>query len=330
MSYKLLLYAFVASIEVFTPVCLLSAAIESQKLKIVYFSLTGGYTPLWIAVEQGLGKKYGLYLEPVYAGRGVRPYQLLVSGNARYVASSGTGIVSSHAVGIKDLVIIASFANATGTSIFSKREITSLRGLRGRVIGTGRPGGLSDTLLAYLLKRTLRWDAKRDVKVLRLGDDPSIFPALEHGSVDAAVLTTPARFIAKKSGFRELLDVDELGLQYPYVGISTLKTNIIADPETTRKLLRAVTDGIEIFKRDKEESLRVMKRYLRGVGDQSLEETYSYFATKIQRFPYPSVEAIRTALDMMSDQYPQGHNVDPRQVIDLSFVQQIEHEADLR
>ena len=128
-------------------------------------------------MEQGLGKKYGLYLEPVYAGRGVRPYQLLVSGNARYVASSGTGIVSSHAVGIKDLVIIASFANATGTSIFSKREITSLSGLRNRVIGTGRPGGLSDTLLAYLVKRTLRWDAKRDVKVLLFSSSLSRMPA---------------------------------------------------------------------------------------------------------------------------------------------------------
>ena len=48
-----------------------------------------------------------------------------------------------------------------------------------------------------------------------------------------------------------------------------------------------------------------MKRYLRGAGDEILQDAYDYFAKKIQRFPYPSINAIKTALDMMSDQYPQ-------------------------
>jgi ABC-type nitrate/sulfonate/bicarbonate transport system substrate-binding protein len=260
----------------------------------------------------------------------VRPYQLLLTGNAEYVASTGTGVVSSHALGIKDLVIIASFANLTGISIFAKREIKTLDHLRGKVIGTGRPGGVSDALLAYILRTRLGWDTKRDVKVLRLGDDPRILPALEHGSIDAAVLTIPGRFVAKKSGFRELLDIDNLGLQYPYVGISTLKRNTHADPETTRKVLRAVVDGIEIFKRDKSESLRVMKRYLRDVDDEILDESYSYFAPKVRRFPFPSIAAIKTALEMMVDEHPQARNVDPQQIVNLSLLSDIQFGADAR
>ena len=33
------------------------AAGDMQKLKLVYASFTGAYTPLWIAVEEGLGGK---------------------------------------------------------------------------------------------------------------------------------------------------------------------------------------------------------------------------------------------------------------------------------
>ena len=45
------------------------------------------------------------------------------------------------------------------------------------------------------------------------------------------------------------------------------------------------------------------------------------------RFPYPSVEAIKTALEMMADQFPQAAGVDPQEFIDMSFVKQVESSA---
>src|SRR5262249_13698921 len=185
MKSRLFLFGLVVCLETVGCASLSFAAVEPQKLKIIYSSLTGAYTPLWIAVEKRLGRKHGLDLESVYVGRGVRPHQLLISGDAQYVASTGTGVVASYAAGLKDFVIIASFADSTGSSMFSKPEIKNLAELRGKVIGAGRPGGLSDTFLAYILKRRLGLDPTRDVKVVRLGDDPSILPALEHGVVDA-------------------------------------------------------------------------------------------------------------------------------------------------
>jgi ABC-type nitrate/sulfonate/bicarbonate transport system substrate-binding protein len=325
MRYKFLLLGFLACLETVGLSSLLFAAYEPRKLKIAYSSLTGAYSPLWIALEERLGKKYGLDLECVYIGRGVRPQQVLISGGVEYVASTGTGVVAAHAVGIQDVIIIASFADTTGSSIFSKPAIKSLADLRGKILGAGRPGGISDTLLAYILKRKIGLDPVHDVKILRLGDDPNILPALEQGAVDAALLSTPARLVAKNRGFRELLDLDAIGVQFPYVGISTLKANAKKDQETTSRLIRTLIDGIQIFRTNKGESLLAMKRYLRGASDEILHETYDYFASKIQKFPYPSIAAIKTALDMMSDQYPQARNVDPQQVVDLSFVKQVEN-----
>src|SRR5262245_13785722 len=41
----------------------------SESLTIGYSSFSGHYVPLWIAIEDELGKKYGLDLKAVYAGR---------------------------------------------------------------------------------------------------------------------------------------------------------------------------------------------------------------------------------------------------------------------
>ena len=91
MKPKLSLLALLLFMQMFLSVSASSAAGETQRLKIIYSSFTGGYAPLWIAVEERLGRKYGLDLEAVYAGR-ARPHQLLLSGDAQYVISTGTGV----------------------------------------------------------------------------------------------------------------------------------------------------------------------------------------------------------------------------------------------
>ena len=48
------------------------AATRLEPLTVGYSTFSGAYLPLWIAVENQLGKKYGLEIKSVYAGR-IRP-----------------------------------------------------------------------------------------------------------------------------------------------------------------------------------------------------------------------------------------------------------------
>ena len=130
--------------------------------------------------------------------------------------------------------------------------------------------------------------------------------------------------MAKKMGFRELIDLDEVGVQIPYVGVSTLKANVKRSPDTTVKFMATLIDAIHMFKTDREKSLLVMKKYLRGVSEEMLGETYGYFSTRTQKIPNPSVEAIKNALDMLADEHPQAKSVDAREIADLSFVKRAE------
>ncbi len=196
------------------------AASQTDSVTVGYSSFAGAYGPLWIAVEEQLGRKHGLELKAIYAGR-IRPQQLLASGEVPYVVATGTGALSSHILGVKDQEIILTFINKVDSGIFSKAEIKSPEELRGKTIATGRPGAFADTMVRYVLRAKLGLVPDRDVKLLPMGEAALTFPALEKGIVEAASLTMPFNLLAKKMGFRELVDYDRAGVVYPYNTVTT-------------------------------------------------------------------------------------------------------------
>ena len=255
--------------------CLSFAAASLEPLAVGYSSFSGAYLPLWIAVEEGLGKKYGLDLKAIYAGR-IRPQQLLATGEEPFVMATGTGALTSHILGVKDQVIVMTTINKVNSAIFSRPEIKSAEELRGKTVATGRPGAFGDTMVRYVLRAKLGLMPDRDVKMLPIGEAQLAFPALERGIVQAASLTIPFTLIAKKMGYRELIDYDKAGVVYPYNTITTLRQTPGKNPDLAERLLKTMIEGIFVSKTQKERSLTVLKKYMKGTPDDILEETYQY------------------------------------------------------
>src|SRR5215813_6253064 len=142
------------------------AASLSESLTIGYSSFSGHYVPLWIAIEDQLGKKYGLDLKAAHARR---TQQLLMSGEMLFVVATGTGALTSHVLGVKDQIIVLTFVNRVPGVIVAKPEIKSSEDLKGKVIGTGRPGALADTMVRYVLQGKMNLVPDRDVKLPAIG-----------------------------------------------------------------------------------------------------------------------------------------------------------------
>ena len=294
-----------------------------DQVTVGYSSFSGAYVPLWVAVEEQLGRKHGLELKAIYAGR-VRPQQLLASNEVPFVIATGTGALSSHILGVKDQVIILTFINKVNSGLFTRTNIKSAEDLRGKTIATGRPGAFGDTMVRYVLRAKLGLIPDKDVKLLPVGEAALAFPSLERGVVDGASLTLPMNIIAKKMGYRELIDYDTAGVVYPYNTVTTLKQTPGKLPELTEKLLKSMIEGIYVFKTNKPRSLAVMKKYMRGANDDILEETYQYTRSSLEEVPTPSVDVIKAALEILSYQYPQAKETDPNLIIDGSVMRRIE------
>jgi len=301
----------------------------SDGITIGYTSFSAQQVPLWIAVEDRLGKKYGFDLNAVYAGR-MRPQQLLISGETPFVLATGTGALTSHVLGVTDQVIIVTFVNKVPGAIVAKPEIKRPEDLKGKVIGTGRPGALAETMVRYVLRGKLGLVPDRDVKLLPVGEPSLALQSLERGIVDAASFSMPALLMAKRKGFRELVDYEKLGIVYPYNTVTTLRPTISKNPELVDKFLKVLIEGIAIFKTNKGKSLSVMRKYMRGASDDILEETYQYTSGELEQVPLPSLEVIKSALEILSLQYPQAKQTDPNPMIDPSFVKAIDQSGFIR
>ena len=299
------------------------AAAPLEQVTVGYSSFSGAYVPLWVAVEEKLGRKHGLDLKAIYAGR-IRPQQLLASGEVPFVIATGTGALTSHILGVKDQVILLTFINKVNSAIYSRTEIKTAEDLRGKTIATGRPGAFGDTMVRYVLRVKLGLVPDRDVKMLPMGEAQLAFPALERGVVQAASLTLPFTSMAKKLGYRELIDYDKAGVIYPYNTVTALRQTSVKHPELTEKLLKTMIEGTHLFKTDKEKSLAVMRKYMRGTGEDILEETYQYTRANVEDVPTPSLEVIRAALEILSYQYPQAKDTDPNAIIDTTIMKRIE------
>jgi ABC-type nitrate/sulfonate/bicarbonate transport system substrate-binding protein len=239
------------------------AAGRLEPLTVGYSNFTGTYGPLWIAVEERVGAKYGLDLKAIYAGR-VRPQQLLATGEMPVVIASATGTMTSHIVGVKDHVLVATITSKIGTSLFSKSEIKSVEDLKGKTVATGRPRAFLDATVRYVLRSKFGLVPDRDVKLLPTGEPYLGLQALERGVVDAAAMSIPHLFIARKAGFRELVNFDKLGVEYPYTSVVVLRQTVAKNPDLVESFLKCIIEGTYIFKTNKAKTLAVFKRYMKG------------------------------------------------------------------
>jgi ABC-type nitrate/sulfonate/bicarbonate transport system substrate-binding protein len=299
------------------------AATQLDQVTVGYASFSGHYTSMWIAVEDGLGKKYGIDLKAVYAGR-MRPQQLLVSGDVPVGIATGSGALTSHIVGAKDQVIVANFINKVGGAIYAKPEIKTPEDLRGKTIAVGRAGSISDSVLRYVLRAKLGLVPDRDVKLLVIGEPAMGLQTLERGIVDAAPLNMPLNLSARKLGFRELVNYEKLGITYPSNTVTTLRQTVAKNPELVDRFLKTLIEGLYIFKTQKDKSLAIMRKNLRGAADQVLEETYQSTVAEMELVPMPLLQVIRSGLDILSLQYPQAKQTDPNPIFDASFVRRLE------
>lgn len=282
-----------------------------------------------VAVEERLGRKYGLDMKAIYAGR-IRPQQLLASGEVPFVMASGTGALTSHILGVKDQVIVLVTINRVNSAIYSRPEIKSAEELRGKIIATGRPGAFGDMMVRYVLRAKLGLVPDRDVKLLPIGEAQLALPALERGVVEAATLTLPFTLLAKKMGYRELIDYDRAGVVYPYNTVTALRQTPVKQPELTEKVLKTLIDGAHLSKTDKPKSLAVLKKYMRGTSDDILEETYQYTQSVTEDVPTPSLEIVKAALEILSYQYPQAKETDAHAIIDTATMKRIEQSGFLK
>jgi NitT/TauT family transport system substrate-binding protein len=310
----------------FSSVCLMMLVItvrcHAQELKPIRIStsLGGGQLALWVTRDAGLFAKYGLNVEIIGLQSASRQTQLLFSGDTLLSSLSGTTPVRARVEG-GDTIIIMGLLNSFTLSIMAVPEIREPKDLKGKVIGVGSIGGSPTLLSQRMLKK---WGLEQDVKFIPTGGYVESVAAMENRRVHAAVLDPPRAYIGKKKfGFHELAN---LGKEFKYATtvLVTRESLVRKERETFTQFAKAVVEGIQRVKSDKEFSIKVLGKNLRSNDREILEETYRVFSGLYERVPYAAVEGIQPILEEISAQVPKAKNFKPEEFIDASIVRQLE------
>src|SRR4029450_13572570 len=129
--------------------------------------------------------------------------------------------------------------------------------------------------------------------------------------------------IARKAGFRELANFDKLGIEYPYTSVVVQRQTAAKNPDLVERCLKCIIEGTYLYKTNKAKTVAVFKRYMKGADEDILEETYQATRGTLDEAPYPSVQVVKSALDMLSLQYPQAKQTDANLIVEPSLVKRI-------
>lgn len=288
-------------------------------VKIGYPQPSGAQLPLWVIAEANTDKRYGVNVQVIYISGGARLTQTIVAGDVD-MGMTGGAVVNGILSGA-ELVYVAIGVPTYGFSVYARPEVKDISELRGKVLGVMTRGASSDHAATALLKRHgLR--PGQDVKFLYLGGVREVLAALEHGMVPAGVISSPTTLVARRLGYKELVNIGSLKLPYIHNGIVTRRAIVRQNPDLVRGFLKAYVTAIKIAREEPEVAKRALARFLATKDAAIIEEAYQAFVPLFPTVPHITEDYIRSVLAVAD--HPRAAAADPKDFFDNRFLKELE------
>jgi NitT/TauT family transport system substrate-binding protein len=293
---------------------------EKADVTVTYAQPSGAFTPIWVAYEAGLFKKYGLnanlqLLTPQVSA------QAVVAEEADFY-TDGPDLINARLRGGQ----VRYFAGTMQQLVFQMwgaKEIGTVKDLKGKTVAASTPRAALDTATREALKRNgLAPD--RDVQILYVQTVPAILSAILGGRTAAGTLSAPNTLKAKESGLNLLVDVGKLNIAAFQVAYGTTEKYLRNNPNTVYAFIKAIAEGVVLSKKEPAVAKKAISKYAKIEDPPTLDGTYDafepYWAMSLAVRP----EAVRAQFEYLDPrEFPNAKNADPKDFYDNSFVEQL-------
>ena len=304
-----------------------AGAQQSIKVRVAYdgFSMTSG--PLNYADKQGVFKKFGLDVAPVFI-EGGSTVTTSVVGRSVDIAQNGYTPAVAAAVAGADVIIIGGIANKLPFQLVVRNSITNAVQLKGQAIAISRYGSSTDTAVDFALAHLKL--TRNDVKVLQLGGPATRIAAVMSGQVAATVEQYPDTAELTRKGFHVLVDVTELARDYPNTGYVTSRAYLKSNPEAVKRFLAAMVTAVFEYKDNPAIAIPLTQKFL-DVKDQA--DAKAAYEAYVKIYPddlRPSLAGLRLVLNELAKTNPKAAAMKPEQLVDTSTLDALEREGFFR
>lgn len=295
-----------------------TGARPARPLRIAYLSTSATMASVWMAKESGALVKEGLETE-VISMPSSSAIPALIANELDVVQVSAAPVITASVRGL-DVVFIAGLLNTMIWDFYVRPEIKSVEQLKGKIVGTDRPGTpVAYGTLVALKKMGL---TPKDVQLRPLGSSPQIVAAFYAAQIAGGVGSPPASFQMERSGFRSVVSL--LDVPYQNVGLVVRRSRIDELASRFTPLLRAVRQGIDRYYADKPFAMKVIGKYTKENDQEVLERTYEFYKKAgFRREMVTSEPGLQGMLDFLAETIPEAKNAKPSQFFDDRFVRQL-------
>lgn len=291
---------------------------EKSDVVVTYAQPSGAFTPIWVAYEAGLFKKYGLnanlqLLTPQVSA------QAVIADEADFY-TDGPDLINARLHG-GQVKYFGGTIQQLVFQIWGAKEITSIKDLKGKSVAASTPRAALDTATRETLKRNGLVPDK-DVQILYVQTVPAILSAILGGKTAAGTLSAPNTLKAKESGLSLLADVGKLNIPAFQVAYGTTEKYLKNNPNTVYAFLKAIAEAVVLSRKDSAVAKKAIAKYAKIDDVPTVDGTYEAFAPYWAMSLAVRPEAIRGQFEYLDEkEFPNAKNADPKEFYDNAFVE---------
>jgi NitT/TauT family transport system substrate-binding protein len=295
----------------------------ADRVRIGYSSISGAYTPIWVAHDAGYFAKEGLQDDIILIPSGTQLAQVTVAGEIDIGSLNGSSAIAAALQGA-DLKIIGNSGNKMVFSLYVRPEIKTVEAMKGKRIGITRFGSAPDISVRYALRR-FNINPDKDLTLIQLGFMATVAAGLQGGSIEGGVVSPPTQFAIDKAGFKELISITDMDFAFPNPALVAVGSIIRSKPDVINRFMRAYTRGIHRARTDREFTYKSMAKYTKIQDQVVLQKAYDFYMSKVlEKAPYINMTGVHNVLDDLAKTVPAAKNAKPEQFVDLRFLDALE------
>jgi ABC-type nitrate/sulfonate/bicarbonate transport system substrate-binding protein len=235
------------------------ASADDKKITISYPAKSMAWFPIYVAEKRGFFTDEGLRPVMVLMRSGVTT-TALATQQVDYTANGSallTGVLKKI-----PLRLLMGLANKILFSLVVAPEITSVRDLKGKVIGINAFGGTQAVVSEAYLKH-VGLEPGKSVKLLALGGEAARMAALEKRLIHATLLPPPGNVFAETQGYKILVRADEIAdiAKVPSNLFGTHIEKIRQNRAEVRSVIVAILRGHRFIQQEREGTIRLIREW---------------------------------------------------------------------
>lgn len=309
-----------------TPFSSSRAAESPVKQRVAYGVISNAVTPLWVAQDQGLFRKYGLDTDLIFIIAGTAT-QAMLAGQVAYGLLAITHVANAVSAG-GDLTMVLGFLNTLDYLFVARPTIKSVKELKDKRVAIGTPSGLP-SLLTYMVLDHYDLHPKRDNIVLaQIGSVPARLAALRAGSVEATSLPSELAQVIANEHYTVLFDAAKEKIPFQSTGLVVSRKLKQTHPQLVENMAKALIEAVVFIHNpaNKNQVERILAKYLKINKPELIEESYQSLLKLLPRKPCPTTKGTALVLKLMA-QYginPKAAQLGTDDVLDMSLCQKLE------